>query len=88
VARRVDQIEVVDLTISGFVAQRSGLRFDGYPTLFFKIHGVQHLRAHLTILQTPATLDDAVSESGFAVIDVGNDRKISDVIHQRKRLST
>ena len=31
----IDQIEVVDLAVSGLVTQRSGLRFDGYPTLFF-----------------------------------------------------
>jgi hypothetical protein len=46
------------------------------------------LGAHLAVLQTSASLDDPVSERGLAVIDVGNDRKISDVIHQRKRLST
>jgi hypothetical protein len=38
-------------------------------------------------LQTAAALNDPVSQRGLAVIDVGNDRKISDVIHQRKRLS-
>ena len=87
VAGRVDQIEVVNLAVSGLVTQRSGLRLDGYPTLFLQIHGVQNLSAHLAVLQTAAALDDPVSQRGLAVIDVGNDRKISDVIHQRKRLS-
>ena len=86
-ARRVDLIEVVNLPVERFVFERSGLRLDGYPTLFFNIHGVENLRAHLPVLQTAATLDQSVCERRFAMINVSNDRKISDVIHQRERLS-
>jgi hypothetical protein len=32
-------------------------------------------------------LDQAVGERGFAVVDVRDDRKVSDVIHQRERTS-
>ena len=85
--RRVDQIEVVNLPVECFVFERSGLRLDGYPTLFLQIHGVKNLRAHLTVLQTTAALDDAISKCGFSVINVRDDRKVSDVIHQRERLS-
>jgi hypothetical protein len=42
---------------------------------------------HLPIGQAAATLDQAVRKRGFAVIDVGDDREVSDVIHQRDRLS-
>ena len=84
---RVDQIEVVDLTVECFVFERSGLRLDGYPTLFFDIHRVKYLRTHFSVLQTSTTLDQSVCERGLAVINVRNDRKISDVIHQRERLS-
>ncbi len=73
VAWRVDQIEVVDLTIARLVLQRSGLRLDGYPTLFLDIHRVEHLRLHLTILESSTTLDEPVCECRFAVIDVRND---------------
>ncbi len=85
--RRVDQIEVVDLSITGLVLERSGLRLDGYPTLFLEIHRVQDLLFHLAIRQSSATLDQAISERRFAMIDVRDDRKVSDVIHQRERLS-
>jgi hypothetical protein len=67
--------------------QRSSLRLDGYPTLFFDVHRVKNLRTHLPILQAAAALDEPVCERGFAVINMRNDRKISDVIHQRERLS-
>jgi hypothetical protein len=88
VARRVDQVEVVNLAVECLVFERGGLRLDGYPTLFFDVHRIQNLRAHLAVLQTTAALDESVSQGGLAVIDVRNDRKISDVIHQRERLST
>ncbi|MCY1380166.1 hypothetical protein D9M69_679590 [compost metagenome] len=87
-ARRVDQIEVVDLSIACLVVQRGGLRLDGYPTLFFDVHRVEHLRFHLAFREAAATLDQTVCERRLAMIDVRNDRKISDVIHQRERLST
>ena len=72
-ARRVDEVEVVDLPITRLVVQRSGLRLDGYPTLFLDIHRVEHLRLHLTILESSTTLDEPVCERRFAVIDVRND---------------
>ena len=87
VARRVDQVQVVDLAITRGVAQCGGLRLDGYPTLFLEIHGVEHLLLHLSVGQTAATLDQAVSERRLAVVDVRDDRKVSDVIHQREDLS-
>ena len=83
----IDQIEVVDLAVDCLVLECSGLRLDGYPTLFLQIHGVEHLRTHLAILQTAAPLNDAIGKCGFSVINVRNDRKVSDVIHQRERLS-
>jgi hypothetical protein len=38
-------------------------------------------------LQAATALYEAVGQRGFAVIDVRNDRKISDVLHQGERLS-
>jgi len=86
-ARRVDQIEVVDLAIARLVLQRSGLRLDGYPTLFFDVHRVQDLGLHLALRQPAAPLDQAVGQRRLAMVDVRDDGKISDVIHQRKASS-
>ena len=86
-ARRVDQIEVVDPSIERLVLERSGLCLDGYPTLLFQIHRVENLLFHLAIRESSAALDQAVGERRFAMIDVRDDRKVSDVIHQRERLS-
>ena len=61
-ARRVDQIEVVGLSIAGLVVQRGGLCLDGYPTLFLNVHRVQHLSFHLTLLQAATALDQPVGQ--------------------------
>jgi hypothetical protein len=45
------------------------------------------LRFHLAVREATATLDQAISERRLAMIDVRNDRKISDVIHQRRASS-
>ena len=46
------------------------------------VHRVEHLRFHFAIAQTAAALDQPVRERGFAVVDMGDDRKVSDVLHQ------
>jgi hypothetical protein len=38
------------------------------------------LRFHLAIAQASAALDDAIGQRAFAVVDVGNDGEITDVV--------
>ncbi|MCY1534609.1 hypothetical protein D9M68_699870 [compost metagenome] len=85
-ARCVDQIQVVDLPVARLVVERSGLRLDGDATLLLDVHRVQHLLAHLAIGQAATEGNDAVGQRGLAVIDVRDDRKIADVVHQEKQL--
>ena len=73
VAGRVDQIEVVGLAIARLVLQGRGLGLDGYPPLFFDVHRVEHLLAHLTIAEPTAARDQAVSQRRLAMIDVRDD---------------
>jgi hypothetical protein len=67
--------------------QRSGLRLDGDATLFLDVHRVENLSLHLTGLKAPAALNQAIGQRGFAMVNVRNDRKISDVIHQASSAS-
>ena len=84
VAGRVDQVEVVNLPILRLVLQCSRLRLDGDAALLFDIHRIEHLRLHLPVGQAAAALDQPVGQRGFAVINMGNDRKISDVVHRQE----
>jgi hypothetical protein len=49
------------------------------------VHRVQHLGFHLAVGEASAALDQAVRQRGLAMVDVGNDGEITDVIHQRER---
>src|SRR5471030_783873 len=81
VARRVDQIQVVDLAVARLVRQGGGLRLDGDAALALQIHRIEHLRLHLAVGQAAAQLDDAVGQGRFTVVDVGDDGKIAYVVH-------
>ena len=87
VARRVDQIEVVDLAVARLVRERGGLRLDRDPAFALEVHRVQHLLAHLPVGEAAAALDEPVGERRFAVVDVGDDGKIADQLHVLRRLS-
>jgi hypothetical protein len=39
------------------------------------------LRTHLTHVEAPTELNESVGQGGFTVIDVGNNREISNVFH-------
>ena len=80
-ARGIDEVQLIGLPIEGGIGQRDRLRLDGDATFTLNRIGVQHLRFHLAFGEATANLDDAVCQSRFAVIDVGNDRKITNVLH-------
>ena len=81
VAGGVDQVQLVALAVLRVVEQRDALRLDGDAALALQRHVVEHLRLHLAVCQAAADLDQAVGERGFAVVDVGDDRKIADLLH-------
>ena len=85
VAGGVDQVQVVDLPILGFVLEGRGLRLDGDAALFLDVHRVEHLLAHLAVRQTAAAGNDPIGQGGLAVVDVRDDRKIANVMHQKIR---
>ena len=81
---RVDEVQVVDLTIPGLVLQRRCLCLDGDAPLFLDVHRVKHLGFHIAFSKATTTLDESVCQCRLTVVDVRNDGEISDVIHQRK----
>ncbi len=81
VPRRVDQVQVVGPAVARLVTERRRLRLDGDATLALDIHRIEHLRLHFAVGQAAAAMDDAIGQGGFAVVDVGNDGEVADVIH-------
>ena len=82
-AGRVDQVQVVGLPVGGPVLDPHGLRLDRDPALALEVHRVEHLRLHLLRVDRPGDLEDAVGQGRLAVVDVGDDREVADVVHGR-----
>ena len=80
VARRVDQVEVVDAAVARRVGERRRLRLDRDPALALEVHRVQHLGLHLPVGEAAASLDEAVRERRLAVVDVRDDGKVADQV--------
>jgi hypothetical protein len=56
------------------------LRFDGDTALALNVHGVEYLRRHISISKATAMLNKAISERRLAVIDVRDNREVSNVL--------
>ncbi len=81
VSRRVDKIQHIGLAICGLEVERDALGLDGNAPLPFQIHGVEHLFRHFPVAESLAHLDKAISKRRLAVINMGDDGKITDVLH-------
>ena len=78
-ARRVDEVQGVGLPVLRRVKQVDGTGLDGDATLPLQVHVVEDLVLHLPCRYGVAQLQQAVCQRGFAVVDVGNDGKVSDM---------
>jgi len=57
------------------------LEFDGDATLLFEIHSVEMLRIHLSFFDRAGNLKKSIREGRFAMINVGDDAEVSNVVH-------
>ena len=78
-AGRVDHVQIVGDAVLRRIGQAHGLCLDRDAALALNIHAVEHLRVHLTRGQAAAILDQPVGKGRLPVIDMGDDREISDV---------
>jgi len=80
VARSVDEIEHVILAVAGAIFEANRLRLNRDAALALDIHGIEHLLDHFTGLQPAGELDQPVGQRRFAMIDMGDNRKVADVL--------
>ena len=80
VAGRVHQVEDVGLAVLRRVVEADGLRLDGDAALALDVHVVEHLLDHVALGEAAGHLDDAVGQRRLAVVDVGDDREVSDLV--------
>ncbi len=77
-AGRVDEIQLVEIAVVGFVVEPHGVRFDGDAALALEVHGVEHLLHHLALRKGAGDFKEAVRKGRFAVVDVRDDREVAD----------
>ena len=78
--RGINEIQMINLAILGFVVQGNTLGLNRDTTLSLNIHGIKHLRRHFTFTQGSAQLNKAVSQCRLAMVYMGNNGKIPDVV--------
>ena len=78
--RGIDEVELVGLAVLGGVIHGHGAGFDGDAALPLDVHIVEDLILHDPLIDALGQLEDAVRQGGFAVVDVGDDTEIADVV--------
>jgi hypothetical protein len=84
-AGRVDQVQDVILAVLGAVVEAHRLRLDGDAALALDVHVVEHLllAGHLAGVEAAGELDEAVGERRLAMVDMGDDGEVADVLERR-----
>ena len=76
----VDQVKLVVLAVFGVIAQRHCMRLNGNASLPLQVHIIENLLLHIPLLHRAGQLQQSVRQSGLAVVNVGNDGKIANVL--------
>ena len=86
VSRSINKVQLIRFTVTCGVVQGDALGLDGDATFALDVHGVQNLRLHFAIGEAAAYLNKAVRQSRFAVVDVGNDGEVANVVQLAHRI--
>ena len=79
-ARSVDEVELVGAALVGIV-HLYGVALDGYATLTFKVHVVEHLS--LGHLNGVGVFQETVGQCALAMVNMGDDAEVANVVHRR-----
>ena len=74
----VDEVEHILLTIRRFVIHAGGLELDRDPPFPLQLHVVEELLLHIPIGHRAGVLQQTVGQRRLAMVDVGDNAKISD----------
>ncbi len=80
VAGGVDEVELVGLAVAGLVGDAHRLALDGDAALALEVHLVEELFLHVARGHRAGDLEDAVGQRRLAVVDVGDDAEVADVV--------
>ena len=75
VAWSVDEVERVS-----FVLHANRLELDGDPAFLLELHGIENLSRHVSFFDGTSNLKKSIRKGRFAMVDVRNNAKISNVL--------
>ena len=75
----IDQIQGIGFSILRFVLHAYSLALNGDATFALQLHAVKNLVDHLSLLEDAGHFQNAICQSGLAVINMGNDAKIANL---------
>ena len=78
VARRVDQVQNVGVSVLGRVGQADRVRLDRDAPLLLEVHAVEQLGLHLPRLHGAGQLEEPVRERRLAMVDVRDHGEVAD----------
>ena len=82
VARCINEVQQIVLTVRGAVVERNRIALDGNAPFTLDIHRVEHLVAELTLRNAITGLDQSIGQRRLAVINMGDNAKIPNMFHR------
>ena len=86
-ARRVDEVQHVGAPVARLVVHAHGDGFYRYAALALEVEHVEQLRLHVALVYSARRLEQTVCERRLAVVDVGDDAEISEILQFHKNSS-
>jgi len=80
----VDKVKNIFLAVSSRVWQTDRLAFNRNAPFSFYVHIIEELVTEFPVAHHFADLNKPVGKSGFPMINMGDDAKVSDIIHMFK----
>ncbi len=78
-ARRINKVQLIALTVLSVVVQSDALRLDGDSPFTLYIKRIEYLGIHLAFFQTATVLYEPVRQRRLTMINVGNDGEITNM---------
>ena len=73
----IDEVQDIFFAVLSHITHPRGLEFDGDPPFPLQFHVVEELFFHIPLRHCLGVLEHPVCQGRFSVVDVGNDRKIT-----------
>lgn len=81
-SRGIDQVEDIFLAIGMLVIKLNGVTLDRDASFALEVHVVEGLGYHVPSCNGLGDLQQTVGQGALAVIDMGYDAKVADILHK------